>query len=75
MENVALIMREEERYRVIKPVSNGKASVHRAAVKLKRSERTNYRLIQLYKQQVKTDFIHGNAGREPVDKRSAQLER
>ena len=48
MKKVVLTMREEERYRVIKAVVNGKISIQRAAVRLKRSERTIYRLIQLY---------------------------
>ncbi|QVI38055.1 ISNCY family transposase [Lacticaseibacillus casei] len=75
MKKVVLTMKEEERYRVIKAVVNGKTPVQRAAVKLKRSERTIYRLIKLYKQQGKDGFIHGNAGREPANKRNAQLER
>ena len=75
MKKVVLTMREEERYRVIKAVVNGKISIQRAAVRLKRSERTIYRLIQLYKHQGKDGFIHGNAGREPANKRNAQLER
>ncbi|MDV2625998.1 integrase, partial [Lacticaseibacillus rhamnosus] len=75
MKKVVLTMREEERYRVIKAVVNGKTSIQRAAVRLKRSERTIYRLIQLYKHQGKDGFIHGNAGREPANKRNAQLER
>ena len=37
MKKVVLTMREEERYRVIKAVVNGKTSIQRAAVRLKRS--------------------------------------
>lgn len=69
MKKVDLTMKELERYRVIKAVANNKTSVKRAAVKLKRSERTIYRMIKVYREQGKEGFIHGNAGRAPANKR------
>ena len=65
MKKVELRMDQEERYQIIKKVYEKGMSVQSAAVRLGRSTRTVYRLVQEYEKRGKESFIHGNTGRKP----------
>lgn len=74
MKKVSLTVKEEKRYRIIKNVVNGKTTKRRAEVELGVTRRTIDRLILCYKNDGKDGFIHGNAGRSPINKLSKETE-
>lgn len=66
MRKVILRMNEQEKYIVIKNLSEGKINKERASVKLKLSIRQIYRLLKRYEKSGKSAFVHGNRGKKPA---------
>lgn len=60
MRKILLTAREQEKYEVIKAVSDGRKSVTRAAIELSLTERSIRRLRQRYRENGKGTFEHGN---------------
>lgn len=71
MKKVWLTEAEAMKYRTIRNVVQGKSTKQRACITLDLSRRQINRLINVYLQQGKAGFVHGNAGREPANKLSA----
>ncbi len=60
---------------IITKVAQGKITINNASKLLKRSRRTVERYLRKYHKQGITFVIHGNAGRQPVNKTSDTLKR
>ena len=73
MRKVELNMTQLERYKTIKELVDHGGNKKRVAVKLGISLRQVNRLINVYKVRGKEGFIHGNSGRIPKNKLSADL--
>ena len=65
MRKVELRMNEKDKYDIIVQVVNNKMTILTAATRLRLSERSIYRLVNVYKQKGKEGFIHGNRDRKP----------
>lgn len=65
MRKVDLNMTEQGKYEIIKKLVETNGSKDRAALKLGCTIRNVNRLIQRYKQEGKSAFVHGNRGRKP----------
>lgn len=65
MRKVVLGLEAQEKYEIIKALVDTSGNKERAAVKIGCSIRTVNRLIQKYKKEGKTAFLHGNTGRKP----------
>lgn len=63
---VDLNMREQEKYEIIKKLVETNGNKKRAALKIGCTQRHINRLIQRYKKEGKSAFIHGNHGRKPA---------
>jgi len=63
---VLLTMDENERYEIIKKLTETNGNKKTAALKISCTERHINRLINGYKEKGKEYFIHGNRGRKPV---------
>lgn len=63
---VDLNMREQEKYEIIKKLAETNGNKKRAALKIGCTQRHINRLIQRYKKEGKSAFIHGNHGRKPA---------
>ena len=63
---VVLRMNEEMKYKVIKKLIENNGNKQRAAIELGCTVRTINRLINGYKKEGKSFFIHGNRGRKPA---------
>jgi transposase len=72
MRKVELKMNEQERYEIIKELSDYGGNKARAALRLGRSRSTVYRMIKGYEKSGKEYFIHGNCGRSPVHSRNKE---
>ena len=66
MKRIELRMNEQEKYEVIKALVDHNGNKNAAAIKLGCTVRTINRMIQRYKEQGKSGFIHGNRGRKPI---------
>lgn len=66
MRKVQLSMRAQEKYEIIKMLSEGHITSSTASVKIGCSPRHIRRLLRIYHTQGKPGFIHGNTGRKPV---------
>ena len=66
MRKVSLRMKEQFKYEVIKELVDNKGNKLRAAQKLNLSRRQIDRLIQKYKENGKSGFVHGNRDRKPA---------
>lgn len=66
MRKVNLIMKEMDKYKVIKKLVETNGTKQRAAVTLEWSVRHINRMIKGYKAQGKDFFTHKNRGRKPV---------
>jgi len=73
MRKVELNMTQLERYKIIKELVDHGGNKKRASIKLGISLRQINRLIIVYKVRGKEGFIHGNLGRSPKNKLSANL--
>lgn len=73
MERREMTMKERLKYEVIKKLSKGETTMRRAKLVLSLSERQIYRLKKKYKEKNKEGFIHGNRGRQPVNKKPKSL--
>ncbi len=73
MRKVELNMTQLERYKIIKELVDHEGNKKRASIKLGVSLRQINRLIIVYKVRGKEGFIHGNLGRSPKNKLSANL--
>jgi len=73
MRKVELNMTQQERYQTIKELVDHQGNKKRASIKLGISLRQVDRLINIYKVRGKEGFIHGNLGRAPKNKLSANL--
>lgn len=65
MKKIELNEKEQERYEIIKAVSEGRKSKERASVELGVTKRQINRLISKYEKEGKAAFIHGNKERKP----------
>jgi len=65
MRKVELTMNEEKKYEVIKKLVDANGNKKRAAIELGCTVRHINRMIQGYKKEGKSYFIHGNRGRQP----------
>lgn len=65
MRKVNLTMNEQEKYEIIKALVDSNGNKNRAAIKLGCTIRHINRLINRYKKEGKSAFIHGNKGRKP----------
>jgi hypothetical protein len=65
MKKVELRMNEELKYKVIKKLVETKGNKLNASIKLNCSIRQINRLIDIYKKNGKSGFVHGNRGRKP----------
>ncbi|WP_081722745.1 ISNCY family transposase [Schnuerera ultunensis] len=63
---VDLNMKEQEKYEIIKKLVETNGNKKRAALKIGCTQRHINRLIQRYKKEGKSAFIHGNHGRKPA---------
>lgn len=63
---VDLNMREQEKYEIIKKLAETSGNKKREALKIGCTQRHINRLIQRYKKEGKSAFIHGNHGRKPA---------
>ncbi|CCQ95553.1 transposase [[Clostridium] ultunense Esp] len=63
---VDLNMTEQEKYEIIKKLVETNGNKKRAALKIGCTQRHINRLIQRYKKEGKSAFIHGNHGRKPA---------
>ena len=66
MKRIELRMNEQEKYDVIKSLVDHNGNKNAAAIKLGCTVRTVNRMIQRYKEQGKSGFVHGNRGRKPA---------
>lgn len=66
MKKVVLRMNEYNKYLIIKNLVDNNGSKNTAAIKLNLSRRQVNRLIIIYKEKGKSDFVHGNRGRIPT---------
>lgn len=66
MKGIELRMNEQEKYEVIKTLVDHNGNKKAAALKLGCTLRTINRMIQKYKNQGKSAFVHGNRGRKPA---------
>lgn len=75
MMGVKLNMHEEQKYKVIKKVSNGQFSKERAEVELGLTRRQINRLVKAYKEKGKLAFQHGNKSKKPATTISSETKR
>lgn len=68
-------MFEEEKYKVIKAVSNKQMTKERAELKLDLSRRQINRLVKRYKEEGKSAFLHGNTNRKPATTLSGTIKK
>ncbi len=73
MQRVYLTMNEQEKYEVIKQLSDGAINKRRAEIRLGLSRRQIDRLLKKYKEKGKAAFIHGNSSKKPVNKMEPSL--
>lgn len=66
MKRINLGTREQITYEIIKELVDKGGNKKAAALKLGKTVRTVNRLIQIYQQEGKIGFIHGNTGKAPV---------
>lgn len=66
MRKVYLRMNEQQKYETVKELVTHNGNKKRAALKLNISMRQINRLIVIYKEKGKSDFIHGNRSKKPV---------
>ena len=66
IKKIELNMREQEKYEIIKNLVETNGNKKRAALKIGCTQRHINRLIQRYKKEGKSAFIHGNHGRKPA---------
>jgi transposase len=72
MRKVALNMKEEFQYKIIKKLVESNGNKQRAAIKLNCTVRHINRLIKKFKEGGKESFVHGNKNKEPVNKISQE---